>query len=192
MVAGLLTLKNLSLGETAMGKQAGWSWDAFKLPPVLEQQLMPVPFAVELLNILKFNDIICNLFLIFFLLNVNWVVDSKSWLISWPNCMIASVTGGIEWSALPKTRMLTFRALGKAAPLEARRIDWIPFFFHPVSQFDINYTTIWIFKVLTIGVVGCYYSSIISERFSKVGCRLAIAWTVNSAILGYRSTGCCR
>ena len=42
------TLKNLSLTETAIGKQAGWSWDEFKLPPALEQQLMSVPFAVLL------------------------------------------------------------------------------------------------------------------------------------------------
>ena len=89
------------------------------------------------------------IFCFFFLQKVNWVVDSKSWLIIWPNCMIASVTGGIEWSALPKTRMLTFRALGKAAPLEARRIDWIPFF-HPVSQCDINYSACTIFIFLSV------------------------------------------
>ena len=46
VIVVVFTLKNLSFVETAMVKQAGRSWDAFKLPSVLEQQLIPVPFAI--------------------------------------------------------------------------------------------------------------------------------------------------
>ncbi len=42
-----LTFQNLSLVGTETGKQAEWSCEAFNVPPVLEQQLMSDPFAVE-------------------------------------------------------------------------------------------------------------------------------------------------
>lgn len=50
----LFLLKNLSSVAIAIGKHAGWSWDASKVPPVLEQQLISVPFANQYMLIQMF------------------------------------------------------------------------------------------------------------------------------------------
>ena len=122
---------------------------------------------------------------------VNVVDDSKSWLMIWPNCISARVTGGVGLllaltSFVPKTLKLARRALGSGAPLVARRIDWIPFKFNHSQN-----SRICVCYYFTIRIRGRGYTAIIGERFAKIGGCETVARSIYCAILGYSDAGCC-